>query len=102
MRYYYLISISLLLMLVGCGDQKSAEVSTNQGKGGVSAEKIYPADDPAAPHAKSDAEKQKALTEKAYPADDPAAPHAKTEAEKQMELSKEAYPADDPTVPHAK
>lgn len=77
MRYYYLISISLLLMLVGCGDQKSAEVSTNQGKGGVSAEKIYPADDPAAPH-------------------------AKTEAEKQMELSKEAYPADDPTVPHAK
>ena len=64
-------------MLVGCGDQKSAEVSTNQGKGGVSAEKIYPADDPAAPHAKTEAEKQKELSKEAYPADDPTVPHAK-------------------------
>jgi hypothetical protein len=52
MKYCYLISIFMLLMMIGCSDQKSAGVSANQGKGGVSAEKRYPADDSAAPHAK--------------------------------------------------
>lgn len=101
MKYLFIVMALALLSLTACGKQEPGGAPGTDKELGVSAKEIYPADDPTVPHAKSEAEKQKALSEKAYPADDPAAPHAKTEAEKHKEKLEEAYPADDPALPHA-
>lgn len=90
------------LSLAACGKQETGGVSGADKGAGLSANEIYPADDPTVPHAKSEIEKQQELSEKAYPVDDPAASHAKTEAEKHKDKLEEAYPADDPVLPHAK
>ena len=81
------------------GALSDAELEKNKKQ---AAEKIYPADDPAAPHAKSDKELTTEKLEKAYPSDDPAAPHAKSDKELTTEKVEKAYPADDPAAPHAK
>lgn len=73
-------------------------------KEAATANKIYPADDPAAPHAKSDEEKSARLAEESYPSgtDDPEVPHDLTDDEESAKLAEESYPSgtDDPEVPH--
>ena len=89
MNYPLLTVVLITVMLTACkGEGKPGQYppSLYQEREGVltdaeleknkkqAAEKIYPADDPAAPHAKSEEELNKEKAEKAYPAEDAAAP----------------------------
>ncbi|MEK6735482.1 MAG: hypothetical protein AABY47_02840 [Pseudomonadota bacterium] len=98
MKYPLLTAVIITLTLASCGDPKpgqrppslyenregmltdsdiaTAKKQSTEKKATESAEKIYPADDPVAPHAKSDKELSAEKAEKAYPGDDPEAPHA--------------------------
>lgn len=51
-----------------------SELTSAKKQAEETAKKIYPADDPAAPHAKSEEELNKEIAEKAYPAEDKAEP----------------------------
>ena len=90
MIYPLIAAVFLALILVACGEPKPGQYPPSlyegEKKAAKTAEEIYPADDPAAPHAKSEKELSKELSEKVYPADDPAAPHAKSDEEKTEEI----------------
>ncbi len=120
MKYQILTIVVITIMLTGCkgegkpgqyppslyqereGTLTDAELEKNKKQAAETAAKVYPADDPAAPHAKSAKELTTEKLEKAYPSDDPAAPHAKSDKELTTEKVEKAYPADDPAAPHAK
>ena len=120
MKYQLLTIVLITVMLTACkgegkpgqyppslyqereGTLTDAELEKIKIQAAETAAKVYPADDPAAPHAKSDKELTTEKLEKAYPADDPAAPHARSEEELKTgddDEEEEAYPAEDKAEP---
>ena len=96
MKYPFIIT-AVIVLLIACGDPKPGQYPPSLYSD--KAEKIYPADDPSIPHAKSDKELSAEKVEKAYPADDPAVPHAKSDEELTAEKVEKAYPAEDAAPP---
>lgn len=116
MKYPIFALALVMLMLTACGEPKpgqkppslykeregllsDSELDAARKQTEETAEKVYPADDPVVPHAKSDEELTAEKIEKVYPADDPAAPHAKSDEELSAEKAEESYPADDSAAP---
>ena len=82
------------------GALSDAELEKNKKQAAETAAKVYPADDPAAPHAKSDKELTTEKVEKTDPAEDSATPLAKSEEEpKTDDDDEEAHPAEDKAEP---
>lgn len=124
MKYPIFALALVTLMLTACGEPKpgqkppslykdregllsdseleTAKKQDAQKEASEMAKKVYPADDPVAPHAKSAEEVSAEKAEKSYPADDPKVPHAKSDEELSAEKAEKVYPADDPAAPHAK
>lgn len=83
MKYLFLIVIPVAFLLTACDEKPGqyppslykeregllSDEGLSVAKDAKRADKIYPADDPAAPHAKSDEEKSVELAEESYPAE---------------------------------
>ncbi|MDP1557454.1 MAG: hypothetical protein Q8K59_08450 [Nitrosomonas sp.] len=103
MKYLFVAAIFAALTLSACGDPKPGQYPPSQYKQAeIPAEKIFPADDPVVPHAKSAAEEEGIAEEKkaehTRPADDPVAPHVDSDTEEEAE---EADADDEPAARRA-
>jgi hypothetical protein len=117
MMKYPIFALALalvMLMLTACGEPKpgqkppslykeregllsDSELDAARKQPAEAAEKVYPADDPAVPQAKSDEELTAEEAEGA--ADDSAAPHDKSDEEHSEEEAEKSDSADDSAAP---
>ena len=89
------------------GALSDAELEKNKKQAAEAAEKVFSADDPAVPHAKSDEDLTPEKVEKTDSAEVPKAPHAKSKEELKTEDEdddddddeEEAHPAEDKAEP---
>ncbi len=120
MNYPLLTAVLITVMLIACkgegkpgqyppslyqereGALSDAELEKNKKQAAETAAKVYPADDPAVPHAKSAEGLTAEKVEKTDPAEDSATPLAKSEEElktEEDEEDEEARPAEDTAEP---
>jgi hypothetical protein len=114
MNYPILTAVLIAVMLTACkgegkpgqyppslyqereGALSDAELEKNKKQAAEAAEKVYPADDPAVPHAESDEELVEKNVEATDSTEDSATPQAKSEEEHNTEeAEEEAHPAED-------
>ena len=114
MNYPILTAVLIAVMLTACkgegkpgqyppslyqereGALSDAELEKNKKQAAEAAEKVYPADDPAVPHAESDEELAEKNVEATDSTEDSETPKAKSEEEHNTEeAEEEAHPAED-------
>ncbi len=119
MKYQLLTIVVITIMLAGCkgegkpgqyppslyqereGALTDAELEKNKKQAAETAAKVYPADDPVVPHAKSDKELTTEKVEKTDSAEAPKAPYAKSEEELKTDDDDDDddHPAEDKAEP---